>query len=83
MKSFNQIVLLDLAMPQYDGIFTLQSMKSINSLAKIVLLTGNFSTSMKKEIERYGDVDIIKKPCSLNQLESTLKLIHRKIEVYH
>ena len=75
------IVLLDLAMPHYDGIFTLKAIKTMNSLAKVVLLTGNYSISIKQKIDRFDVVDVIKKPCSLNQLENTLKLIHRSIEV--
>lgn len=75
------LVLLDIAMPKYDGIFTLKAIQAINSSTKVVLLTGNYSSSIKQKTSRFEIVDVIEKPCSLKQLESVLKLIHQTIEI--
>ena len=81
-EEFNpDLVLLDIAMPKYDGIFTLKAIQAINPSAKVVLLTGNYNSSIKQKISRFEIVDVIEKPCSLKQLESVLKVIHQTIQI--
>ncbi|WP_299293029.1 response regulator [Nitrosopumilus sp.] len=75
------LVLLDISMPKYDGIFTLKAIQAINLTAKVVLLTGNYNSSIKQKTDRFDIIDVIEKPCSLKQLESVLKLIHQTIEI--
>ena len=69
------IVLLDLAMPEYDGFYGLEHIKKINSHAKVVILTGVNDEVNEKKIKVYNVTEVLEKPCSLKQLEKVLKTI--------
>jgi len=73
------IVLLDLAMPDYDGFYGLEHIKKINSHAKVVILTGVNDEINEKKIKVYNVTEILEKPCSLRQLEKILKTIKKMI----
>lgn len=69
------VILLDLAMPNYDGIYGLENIKRINPNAKVIILTGNNTETNKQKIKPFNVSKILEKPCSLKQLEHVLKSI--------
>ena len=69
------VILLDLSMPNYDGIYGLENIKRINPNAKVVILTGNNTLTNKQKIKPFNVSKILEKPCSLKQLEHVLKSI--------
>jgi CheY-like chemotaxis protein len=69
------IVLLDLNMPVYDGLYGLEHIKKINSQAKVILLTSFCNEYDEKKIKLFKVTEIIEKPCSSKQLEKLLKII--------
>jgi len=73
------IVLLDLAMPEFDGFYGLEHIKKINSHAKVVILTGVNDEVNEKKIKVYNVTKILEKPCSLKQLEKVLKTLKMMI----
>ena len=69
------VILLDLSMPNYDGIYGIENIKRINPDAKIIILTGNNTETNKQKIKPFNILKILEKPCSLKQLEHALKSI--------
>lgn len=69
------IVLIDMNMPNYDGIYGIENIRKMDTNAKIVILTGLFSQDMAEKIRHFDISKIIEKPCSLGQIEQELKLI--------
>lgn len=69
------VVLLDLNMPVYDGLYGLEHIKKINSQAKVIILTGFCNEYDEKKIKLFKVTEIIEKPCSSKQLEKFMKII--------
>jgi len=71
------LVLLDLAMPQLDGIEVLKKIKVINKETKVVIITAYRDAEKVVEAFRNGAKDCLFKPFNLkslkNVLESSLK----------
>lgn len=44
------IVFVDLAMPEYDGIFALRNIRKIDPKAKIIIITGNLQKDAQKNL---------------------------------
>jgi two-component system chemotaxis response regulator CheY/two-component system response regulator (stage 0 sporulation protein A) len=56
------VVFLDVIMPNFDGFYTLQKIREIDSNAKIIMVTADFSPSTKKKLKELKASDIIYKP---------------------
>ena len=56
------VVFLDVIMPNFDGFYTLQKIREIDSNAKIIMVTADFSPSTKKKLKEMKATDIIYKP---------------------
>lgn len=69
------VVLLDLAMPVYDGLYGLEHIKKINSQAKVIILTSLCNEFNEKKIKLFKVTEIVEKPCSSKQLEKFLKKV--------
>jgi len=69
------VVLLDLAMPVYDGLYGLEHIKKINSQAKVVIFTNFCNERNERKIKLFQLTEIIEKPCSFQQLEKFLKIV--------
>ncbi|AJW71762.1 response regulator [Nitrosopumilus adriaticus] len=67
------VVLLDLSMPNYDGIYGLENIKKINPNAKVIILTGHYNEKNREKIRPFDVSKIMEKPCSLTQLDLVLK----------
>src|SRR5574339_847316 len=46
------IALLDVMMPEYDGFFGLENIKSINPDAKVIMVTANLTFDTEKKLDR-------------------------------
>lgn len=62
------VVLLDVRMPDLDGIETLGLMKTIKPLLEVVMLTGHASVESGVEGMRLGAFDYLLKPIELDPL---------------
>jgi two-component system chemotaxis response regulator CheY len=67
------LVLLDITMPQKDGIQTLQAIKQINPQAKVVMCSAMGQESMVVEAIKLGALDFIVKPFKPERLIQTVK----------
>lgn len=66
------IVLLDIRMPDMDGIETLKRIKEIDKEVGIVMITAIDEDETGRECIKLGAYDYITKPCSLDYLENVL-----------
>ncbi len=86
-QSFDAIV-LDLMMPEMDGIQVLKTLKAKHPELQVILLTGHGSIERGVEAMRQGAMDFIEKPADLEVLTEKIRkaqarkmiLVERKVE---
>ncbi|MBN2281567.1 MAG: response regulator [Candidatus Marinimicrobia bacterium] len=69
------LVFLDLLMPQYDGIFFLDSIKNKNMLQKIIVLSADIQDTTRKKILSYGVAGFLNKPPKEEELQRLMNNI--------
>jgi len=75
VKHKPDFVIMDIAMPNYDGLYGLEHIKKLNSNANVIILTGNSDKSITTKIIQLNATMILEKPYPIEKLVSTLKLI--------
>jgi DNA-binding NtrC family response regulator len=80
-KSDFDVVLLDVLMPEMDGIETLKEIKQIKPKTEVIMLTGHASVEVGIEGMKLGAFNYIMKPFDPNELEKEIHLAweHRQI----
>jgi DNA-binding NtrC family response regulator len=71
-------VLLDVLMPEMDGIETLREIKKIKPMTEVIMLTGYASVQVAIEGMRLGAFDYLMKPFDRNALIEKLRLACEK-----
>ncbi len=71
-KSYDAII-LDLMMPEMDGIETLKALKEKNPDLQIILLTGQATVEKGIEAMKLGAMDLLEKPADLDALTEKIK----------
>lgn len=71
-KAFDAIV-LDMAMPDMDGIETLERILELNPDQQIILLTGNATLEQAAAAIRLGALDLMEKPADIDSLISKIE----------
>jgi CheY-like chemotaxis protein len=69
------LVLMDMMMPNFDGMYGLEHIKNIDSSAKVIMITADQSQTTRDKIYRYSNTKIIAKPIDIDKL---VKLIMEK-----
>ena len=84
VKSKNyDAVLLDLAMPEMDGIETMKLMLEYDSTLQIIILTGYGSVQKGVEAVKMGAVDFLEKPADIDALTGMVDEARKKrIELF-
>lgn len=80
------VVVLDLAMPEMDGIETLKRLREDNPCLQIILLTGHATVQKGVEAIKLGAMDFMEKPTEFKKLlakieeasEKTTLLVERR-----
>ncbi len=73
-KSDPDLVLLDIWMPEVDGVTLLKQWKSSGTdHCPVVMMSGHGTVETAVEATRYGAVDFVEKPLSMAKLLSTVK----------
>jgi two-component system response regulator AtoC len=67
------VVLLDLRLPDRDGVAVLREMRSLHPSSEVILLTGHGSIETAIESIRIGAFDYVAKPCPLDELEIRIR----------
>ena len=68
-------VIMDIAMPKYDGLYGLEHIKKLNPNAIILILTGNSDKSITQKIIQLAPTVILEKPYPVEKLVALLKSI--------
>jgi DNA-binding NtrC family response regulator len=71
-------VLLDVLMPEMDGIETLREIKKIKPITEVIMLTGHASVQVAIEGMRLGAFDYLMKPFDREELIAKLRLACEK-----
>lgn len=72
-------VIMDIAMPNYDGLYGLEHIKKIDSNATVIVLTGNSDESVTQKIIQLEPTVILEKPYPVEKLVTLLKSIQNPI----
>lgn len=62
------VILLDVKMPEMNGIEALAELKKINRGVEVIMLTGHASVDVAVEIMRLGGYEYLLKPCPLEEI---------------
>ena len=68
-----EVILLDLRLPDMDGIEVLQELRRREAPAGVVLLTGHGTVDTAIQAIRLGAHDYLEKPCPIEKVEMTLR----------
>ena len=71
-KSFDAIV-LDLQMPEMDGLEALKHIKEKNPNLQVILLTGQATVEKSIEAMKLGALDLLEKPADIEMLTEKIK----------
>ncbi len=76
-QSFD-VILLDLRMPDMDGLATLAEVKKVSPGTEVIILTGHASLDAAMDIIRLGGYDYVLKPCPLEDLLLKIEAAYEK-----
>ncbi len=73
VKSFHpHVILLDVRMPQMDGIETLREIRKVDADVGVIMVTAVHETGIGREALKLGAADFVTKPIDLDYLETTV-----------
>ena len=72
------LILLDLIMPNKDGLYFLKKIKELNINKKLIVMTSLNSDNVIKKVSNYSIEDFVLKPYSLEDLENKMVDIFNK-----
>lgn len=67
------VVVLDMKMPEMNGIETLKEIKRLYPVIEVILLTGYASFQTTIKAMTYGAFDYLTKPCDLEELAAKVR----------
>ena len=67
------VVVLDLKMPQMDGLTVLQQVRQLNPTQPVVILTGAGTAEAEQQVRALGVTEYVEKEFSLHRLGDALK----------
>jgi DNA-binding NtrC family response regulator len=76
------VVLLDVKMPDLDGIEATREIKTTYPLVEVILLTGHASIEASIDGMRLGAFDYLLKPVNIDELVYKIEDAHRKKELH-
>ena len=62
------IVFLDLVMPEYDGFFALEGIKSIDPSAKVIVITAHTSAPVMERLQGLNPHSVLVKPFEIDKV---------------
>ena len=71
-----EVVVLDVLMPDMDGIETLQEIKKTKPDLPVIMLTGHGTVESTAEGMRLGAADFLLKPCDADTLLASIEKAH-------
>ena len=79
-KESYDAIILDLQMPEMDGLQALERLKAINPELQVILLTGHATVEKGVQAMKLGATDVLEKPADIQTLTEKIRKAHaRKI----
>jgi len=75
------VIILDVKMPEMDGIQTLEEIKKINASLEVIILTGHASVDVAVEIMKLGGYEYLLKPYSTEELIDKIERAYERKQV--
>jgi len=69
------VIVLDLKMPEMDGVTVLQQIRSLNPDQPVIILTGAGTPEREQQVRTLGVTEFVEKEFSLHRLGDALKRI--------
>jgi DNA-binding NtrC family response regulator len=67
------VIILDLQMPEMDGLQALEQLTTINPHLQIILLTGHATVARGVQAMKLGAVDVLEKPVNIRELVEKIR----------
>ncbi|MEK6776877.1 MAG: sigma-54 dependent transcriptional regulator [bacterium] len=80
-KESPEVILLDVKMPQMNGIETLRKIKEINSVSKVIMITATKTVKNAVEAMKLGAEDYITKPFDVDEIRLIVKRALENIDL--
>ena len=80
-KTHPEIVLLDVKMPGFDGLQVLESLKKIDSIPEVIMISGHSGIEEAVEAAKLGAFDFLEKPISRDKLLLTVRNAAEKVNL--
>ena len=77
-KTLYDVILLDIKMPEMNGMEALAEIKKINPFIEVIILSGHASVDAAVEITKLGGYDYLLKPCPLDELLGKIEEAHER-----
>jgi DNA-binding NtrC family response regulator len=77
-KNQYNLVILDIRMPDLDGISVLQSIRSTNPQIKVIMLTGVGEMKLAQECVQLGAADFLTKPLELKNIIDCIERVMKE-----
>ena len=68
------LMLLDIRMPEYDGIEILRKVRKIDNQVGVIMITAFHDVNIAQEALKLGACDFVTKPVDLNYLDKSVKV---------
>ena len=62
------LLILDVYMPKYDGVYALEKIREINPKAKVMMITAEAFLETKTKLEKLKPTALVHKPTSTNKI---------------
>ncbi|WP_319587361.1 response regulator [uncultured Desulfobulbus sp.] len=72
-NTFFDVIILDLQMPEMDGLQALEQLTAINPNLQIILLTGHATVARGVQAMKLGAVDVLEKPVNIRELVEKIR----------
>ena len=69
------VIVLDLKMPEMDGLAVLHHVRSLNLDQPVIMYTGAWTSKTEQQVRAFGVTEIVKKDSSLDRLEDSLRRV--------
>lgn len=76
------LAIMDLKMPELDGIETMQKMREIDPETYFIILTGYGTVESAVQAMKQGAHDYLNKPVNLDELELIIERIHGELDTH-
>lgn len=70
-----EIVLMDVVMPKYDGLYGLEKIREIDPHAKIIIITASIDGEIEKNLVKNNASAIIWKPFDMEKIQKTIERV--------